>query len=123
MKREIRRLPDGELEVMQALWNCPQPALRTELEARLEHSVAPTTLLTILSRLSEKGFVNVEKQGRTACYTALIKKEDYLSSQSSRFIRNLCGGNMKTFASALCDSGLTKQELRELRELLERDEL
>lgn len=46
-----------------------------------------------------------------------------LASQSSRFIRKLCGGNLKTFANALCDSGLSKEDLQQLRQLLERDDL
>lgn len=125
MKRTISRLPDAELEVMQALWSFPRCATRAQLEGKLHttHPMAPTTLLTLLTRLGEKGFVNAEKQGRTVYYSPLIPQKDYLASQSSRFIRKLCGGNLKTFANALCDSGLSKEDLQQLRQLLERDDL
>ena len=33
MTPDIRRLPDGELEVMQALWDCDHPASRADIEA------------------------------------------------------------------------------------------
>ena len=120
MSHTIRRLPDTELEVMQALWASDTPTSRAPLEERLAqtHPMATTTLLTLLSRLSEKGFVRVEKEGRKSLYAPLVTREDYLAAQSRSFIQKLCGGSLSTFASALCDSGLSKEELEELRELL-----
>ena len=120
MSHTIRRLPDTELEVMQALWASDTPVPRAQLEGRLAqtHPMATTTLLTLLSRLSEKGFVRVDKEGRKSLYAPLVTREDYLAAQSRSFIQKLCGGSLSTFASALCDSGLSKEELEELRELL-----
>lgn len=120
MSHTIRRLPDAELEVMQALWASDTPVPRAQLEERLAqtHPMATTTLLTLLSRLSEKGFVRVDKEGRKSLYAPLVTREDYLAAQSRSFIQKLCGGSLSTFASALCDSGLSKEELEELRELL-----
>ena len=53
MSHTIRRLPDTELEVMQALWASDTPTSRAQLEERLAqtHPMATTTLLTLLSRL------------------------------------------------------------------------
>ena len=125
MSETIRRLPDAELEVMQALWACQTPAVRADIEAHLSPArpMALTTLLTLLTRLGEKGFLTIEKQGRRSIYTPLVAREDYLASQSRTFIQKLCGGSLSTFASALCDCGLTREELAQLRELLERDAL
>lgn len=125
MKEHIRRLPDAEQEVMQAIWACTAPVARTDIEEILfpEHPMAMTTLLTMLTRLAEKGFISIEKQGRRSLYTPLISQEDYLASQSKTFFEKLCGRNISTFAAALCDSGLTREEIAELRSLLERDEL
>ena len=118
-----KRLPDAELEVMQAVWACEVPVARTEIEEILKdsHPMAPTTLLTLLTRLSEKGFIRIEKEGRSARYYPLVSRQDYLAQQSRRFLDKLCGGSLPTFAAALCDSGLTKEEIEELRDLLERD--
>ena len=125
MKNTIRRLPDAEQEVMQAIWACTAPVARTDIEQILfkTHPMAMTTLLTLLTRLAEKGFISIEKDGRRSYYTPLISQQDYLASQSSSFIKKLCGGNLSVFANALCDSGLTKDEIAQLRTLLERDEL
>ena len=125
MKDTIRRLPDAELEVMQALWACAAPAARTDIEEILfqTHPMAMTTLLTLLTRLSEKGFLTIEKNGRRSYYTPCITQNEYLASQSKKFLEQLCGGSLSVFANALCDSGLSKDEIDELRTLLERNEL
>ena len=125
MQNTIRRLPDTELEVMNAVWACTCPAARADIEAVLnrEHPMAATTILTLLQRLTDKGFLHIEKQGRINCYTPLIQKHDYLAAQSKRFVEKLCGRSMGTFAAALRDSGLTHEELKELRSLLEEGKL
>lgn len=125
MRNGIRRLPDAELEVMQALWSCEPPAARTDIEKVLfkTHPMAMTTLLTQLTRLADKGFILIEKSGRKSSYVPLVNREDYLASQSRSFFEKLCGGSLSVFANALCDSGLTKEELAELRALLEKEEL
>ena len=121
VKKTIRRLPDSELVVMQAVWQCTPPVSRGAVEEKLfpQHPMAQTTLLTLLSRLAEKGFLSVEKTGRSNYYVPLITQDAYLADQSRRFVDQLCGGNISLFASALCDSGLSKQDIDELRKLLD----
>lgn len=125
MKENIRRLPDSELEVMQIIWDQQPPVSRVEIETVIKdsHALAATTILTLLTRLCEKGFLKMEKQGRANLYTPLITRRNYLASESRSLLDKLYGGSVKTFATALCDSGLSKEDLRELRDLLERDAL
>ena len=122
MSSSLRKLPDTELEVMQAIWQCTPPVARVDIEEILKdtHPMAMTTLLTLLTRLSEKGFVRIEKTGRSSSYYPLVTQQEYLASQSNRFINKLCGGNLSTFANALCDSGLSDEEIAQLRDLLVR---
>lgn len=121
MKKLIRRLPDSELAVMQAVWECTPPVSRSALEEKLlpRYPMAQTTLLTLLTRLAQKGFLTIEKQGRANYYLPLVSRDAYLAEQSRRFVDQLCGGSISLFASALCDSGLSREELDELRKLLE----
>lgn len=125
MKKSIRRLPDSQLAVMQAVWQCTPPISRGDLEEMLfpRYPMAQTTLLTLLSRLAEKGFLSIEKNGRSNHYVPLVTQDAYLADQSRRFVDQLCGGNISLFASALCDSGLSKQELDQLCRLLEEEKL
>ena len=125
MEARIRRLPDAELEVMQAIWACEPPVSRTDIDEILRdtHPMAQTTLLTVLTRLSEKGFVEIRKEGRSARYIPVVARQEYLAQQSRRFVEKVCKGSLPAFAAALCDSGLAKDELAWLRELLERGAL
>ena len=120
-----RRLPDTELEVMQAVWALGGPAARAEIDEilRKKHPMAQTTLLTLLSRLAEKGFLKIEKTGRSARYIPLVGKEEYQAEQSRRFLDQLFGGNLPAFALALSGSGLSREELAELRDLLDKEAL
>lgn len=125
MKKEIRKLPDAELAVMQAIWSCGERAERAMIAEKLrsERPMAETTLLTLLTRLHEKEFIKIEKAGRRSVYSPLVGQHEYISAQSRRFVDTICGGSISAFASALCDSALTREELDELRELLERGAL
>lgn len=125
MNEKKNRLPDGELEVMQALWSLEAPVPRSALEEAMAkvRPLAQTTLLTLLTRLADKGFVRIEKQGRSSVYTPLVSREDYQAKQSRRFVDQMFGGSMSAFASALTASGIPKEDLAELRRLLEEGKL
>ena len=120
---DIRKIPDSELEIMQIIWDNPAPVSRQTIENVLnkQHKIALTTLLTLITRLSEKGFVLVERKGReSGVYYPMISKRDYLASQSHRFLDLLCNGNLVDYAGAICDSGLTSNQIEELRDVIGR---
>ena len=125
MKDSVRRLPDTELEVMQVIWDCTPPVSKADIEEKIysSHPMAETTLQTLLTRLSEKGFLSVTIEKRKKYYSPLIPREDYQISQSKSFFQKVCGGNLSAFANALCEGGLTKEEVTELRRLLEEGRL
>ena len=125
MKDSVRRLPDTELEVMQVIWDCTPPVSKADIEENIysSHPMAETTLQTLLTRLSEKGFLSVTIEKRKKYYSPLIPREDYQISQSKSFFQKVCGGNLSAFANALCEGGLTKEEVAELRKLLEEGQL
>lgn len=110
---------------MQAVWDSVPPVSRAQIETVLqsEHPMAMTTLLTLLTRLTEKGFLTVSKDGRSNVYSPTLTRQQYVTAQSRRFFDRVCAGSISTLASALCDSGLTKEELAQLRKLLQEDSL
>ena len=118
---EIKRLPESELEIMQIIWKKSAPVSRVDIEQALQetHPLAPTTILTLLTRLCEKGFLSLKKEGRSNLYEPLITEKEYLAAESRSFLDRLFHGSVASFATALCDSGVTKEELEELRRLLE----
>lgn len=119
--KDLERLPDAELEVMQALWRVEDyPASTADLMPTLAGKRWQTaTLLKLLSRLEERGFVRREKEGRGNRYTPLVAREDYLAVESRSFLQRLHGGSLPSLMAALMDSkAISEQDLAELEEIL-----
>ena len=92
----IKKLPDAELEVMQAIWSCESPVKRSDIDAIL-------------------------KENRSSTYIPLIQENDYIKEQSKTFFHKLCKGNISVFANALCSDVLSEEDIHELKEWLERE--
>ena len=114
----MKRLPDTELEVMKAVWKHGQGATRPELEGELaELGWATTTINTYLIRLEKKGFVSVEHAPRGNRYTPLVSREDYQAFDSKAVLDQLYG-SPRNFVAALARSGIKRDEMDQLRALL-----
>ena len=119
----MRRLPDTELEVMKALWASGPDTPRAALEAALApRRWASNTINTYLTRLADKGFVAVERAGRGNRYTALVSREDYLAYDSQAVLSRLYGSSPRNFVAALARGGLKREDVAQLRELLDQRE-
>ena len=116
----MRRLPDTELEVMKALWASGPDTPRAALEAALApRRWASNTINTYLTRLADKGFVAVERAGRGNRYTALVSREGYLAYDSQAVLSRLYGSSPRNFVAALARGGLKREDVAQLRELLD----
>ena len=115
-------LPDAELEVMQALWSLERyPAHTADIAQKLSKSWKAPTLLKLLSRLEERGFVAAAKEGRANGYTPLVKEADYLASESRSFLERLHGGSLSSLMAALYpDTHLTQEDVAALEQILEK---
>ena len=116
----MKRLPDTELEVMKALWASGPDTARAQLEAALEpYGWASNTINTYLTRLVEKGFVSVRRDGKSNRYTSLVSREDYLAFDSHAVLNRLYGSSPRNFVAALARNGLKQEELDDLQALLD----
>ena len=125
MSKDDKRLPDSELALMQVIWKKEPPVSRSDIEGELarDHPLAPTTVLTFLTRLVDRGFLAVERRGKTNYYTPLISEKDYLARESRGVLDRLFGGSVSAFATALVDGGVSREEIEELRRMLEEGKL
>lgn len=114
----MRKLPDGELELMMIIWDAPEPIARIEIEQRMEKDRARTagTILSYLSRLEEKGYVEREKRGKMNYYRPLVEKKLYLKEMGKSILKRMFKGSLGNFAAALYDgeelSGRDREELQ-----------
>ena len=103
MKIQCQRLPDSELDIMLVLWNNHPPMSRAEIEQIVNEkkALAPTTILSLLTRLEKKNFVAVKKQGKMNLYTPLISQEEYQQTESRNVLEKLYGNSLKNFVTSL----------------------
>ncbi len=115
----MRRLPDTELEVMKALWALGEDVPRAALEEELApFGWAANTVNTYLARLAEKGFVRAVREGRSNRYTPLVGREEYQAFDSRAVLSRLYG-TPRTFVAALARDGLSREDVEQLRDLLD----
>lgn len=115
------QITDAELEIMKILWNEPAGMTTGDVRSKLSNGWERTTVLTLLSRLTEKGAVSAEKENRSYLYKSLITKEEYGLSRTRSILDSLYNGSIKGMMAALCSNGdLTAEELRDLHEMLDK---
>jgi len=115
------KLPDTGLELMMIIWNTEEPISRIEIERKMDGSkeVVPSTILSYLSRLEEKGFVSREKRGKMNYYSALVEKEPYLKETGKSVLSRMFGGSLANFAASLYDGEeLSDDDITELQEFI-----
>ena len=82
----------GELEgaVMEVLWTRQEATVREVVdELSRTRSLAYTTVLTIMSRLVEKGLLTQHKVGRAHLYKPAMSREAYVAEVSGQVVRSL----------------------------------
>lgn len=119
----MKRLGDAELEIMLAVWGAGEPVSSTYVQSQLKgrRDWPLTAVLTSLNRLVAKGFLAVEKQGRSNYYRPLVSESDYKAAEGRGLINRLYGGSFTDMAAALYDSrAISREDLAELREYLDK---
>ena len=61
MKKTYQRLPESELDIMLVLWNGTPPMTRPEIEKVIntKKNLAPTTVLSLLTRLEALSLIHI----------------------------------------------------------------
>ena len=124
MKDISKRLPDAEFNVMKVIWNLVPPITTNKITNKLADTTwKPQTLLTVLKRLSEKGFLNIIKDGKEHQYEVLIKEDEYLEIETGSFLKRYAGNSIGALVKTLYSEGdLTEDDINELRDILEQKE-
>ena len=78
--RRVVSLGELEREVMEVLWTNPAAALSVRDVNEHFPNHAYTTILTVLSRLTMKGFLQETKRGRLNTFSATASREDYITA-------------------------------------------
>lgn len=116
------QLTDLQQSVMKALWDIGEGTVGDVLAALADENrtLAPTTVATLLQRLSKQGWVSHRKNGRQFVYRAAVDQKEAAQSVLQRVLRTFFGGRASLLTAQLLESErLTKNELTELKKLLD----
>lgn len=118
-------LHELESEVMEEMWRRPEATVREVLESlnRGHKERAYTTVMTIMSRLRDKGLLSRERRGKTDVYRAIISREAYLQARAQAEVESVVEefGDLALSHFARQVGDLDPERLRQLQELTRDD--
>ncbi len=119
-----QKLPDAEFEIMETVWGLEPPVTSAMVMAAHGNDKGwkPQTALTLLSRLTERGFLRTEKgKGRNLLFYPAINREEYLKMETSDFVRHFHKKSLVSLLTALSSEDLSDQDLQELSDWMRRE--
>lgn len=115
-----QRVFDSEIKVMELVWGHePVSARELALLAGKQIGWNKNTTYTVIKKLEAKGYLHRQEPGFVC--TSLVSREDVRRSETRSLVDKLFGGSRKAlFSSLLEDEKLTREELDELRQMIEK---
>ncbi|MCI8313408.1 MAG: BlaI/MecI/CopY family transcriptional regulator [Lachnospiraceae bacterium] len=119
----LKKLGEAELEIMQVIWDSEHPVtsnyILKELQGRRRWQLS--TLMTSLTRLSDKGFVHCDRSTGSNLYTSVILEEEYKAKASSHFLEKLYNNSIQNMIATLYNNKTIKNsDIEELRSFLDK---
>jgi len=113
---------DAELEVLKVLWAGGPATVRDVAAAlrRRRRKLAYNTVLTLLSRLRDKGYVEADRRETAHLFRAVVTRDDLLGSSLTALAERVCDGTASPLVHALVKSRrFSADEIAHFRKLLD----
>lgn len=115
-------LSKTEEQLMEILWRLQKAFMKEIIEEYIDPIPANSTILTLLKRMQDKGYVNYKLFGNSRQYYPLIAKKDYFGKQVNGMIKDFFNNSPLQFASFFTKStDLSKEQLEELRNIIDKE--
>ena len=122
MNKQQVAISDAESLVMDVLWRGHGAMPAEEIVAALvsEQSWQEATVKTLLNRLLKKGALSASKDGRRYLYAALLKRDQWVNTESTSMLDRLFGGRVAPLVAHFGKHRkLSPADIAELRKLVE----
>lgn len=123
MMGTAKRLPDAEFEIMKVVWAKEPPITTNTIMDQLGKSREwkAQTVISLMLRLVERGFLRTDKKGKERNYFPLVSKEDYLKFETSNFVKQYHGNSFLGLVNTMYnDKALTDRDIEELYQWVEK---
>ncbi len=114
----VKKIPDAEFEVMKVVWANEPPMTTPVIMEKLgrEKEWKIQTVVALMQRLVERGFLRTEKLGKERTYYPLVKKEDYLKFETGNFFKQFHDSSFLNLVNTLYnDKALNESDLDDLQ--------
>ena len=115
-------ISDAESQVMDVLWRAGAPLAAEEVVAALADAQQwqESTVKTLLNRMLKKGALSASKDGRRYLYSAVLKREQWVSRESGGMLDRLFGGRVAPLVAHFGKHRkLSAADIAELKKLVE----
>lgn len=119
----LKKLGEAELEIMQVIWDSENPVTSNYILKKLQgrRKWQLSTLMTSLTRLSDKGFVHCDRSTGNNLYTSVISENEYKAGASKHFLEKLYNNSIQNMITTLYSSKAIKaSDIEELRSFLDK---
>lgn len=106
----MKKLPDAEFDIMKVVWANEPPITTNIIMQQLgnEREWKAQTVISLMLRLVERGFIRTEKNGKERTYFPLISKEEYLKFETGDFMERFHGNSFASLVATLYDENKIK---------------
>lgn len=112
---------EGEMEILQVLWEKGNCTVREVHEALDKKDSGYTTTLKLMQIMHEKGLVDRDTSSKTHIYKALVNKETTQQHLVKKMIDNVFNGSAaRLVMQALGNKSASKEEIDLIKEYLDK---
>ena len=115
--KQMKKLPDAEFDIMKVVWANEPPVTTSIIMEQLgnEKGWKAQTVISLMLRLTERGFLSTDKRGKERVSYPLISKDDYLKFETSNFMKQYHDNSFLDLVNTLyADKALTDRDIDEL---------
>jgi len=113
----MKKLPDAEFDIMKVVW-ANEPPITTNIvmeQLGKKREWRAQTVISLMLRLVERGFLHTEKNSKERTYFPLVSKEEYLKFETGNFMKQFHDSSFLNFITTLYDDkALTDKDIDDL---------
>lgn len=122
-RKKSPTLTEGELRLMEVLWQKRRATVGEVAEALPPPPLAYNTVLTTMRILEQKGYVSHSEEGRAYVYEPLVERDDAAKNAVGYLLKRFFGNKSAALALRLVEEERpSDEELQRLKALIEKYE-
>lgn len=120
----MKELSAAEWNIMESLWETsPKVGSRIVSDMAVRTGWSRSTTLTMLKRMTQKELIACEESGQMKTYAPLVDREEAVKKETESFLNRVYHGSVSMMLNGFVGKQkLSREDIRELREILERAE-